>query len=125
MSTLLILWLIARLQNKEDKMNNYIWYAVEMNAEDNDWGTGSFDKYEAMKMAKEYGKNAQVAVISGHAKSKYDAETNGLQDTECIEIIPYEDMDLTLKGLRETRNMTQAEAAQKAGINLRMYQTTD
>ncbi len=44
-----------------------IWYAVMMNNEDNDWGTGSYNLDEAVKMAKQYResgeKDAYIAVI--------------------------------------------------------------
>lgn len=40
------------------------WYAVMMDKEDNDWGTGSFDYNEAVKMAQEMGAEL-IAVISG------------------------------------------------------------
>lgn len=54
--------------------NNY-WYAVQMDAEDNDWGTGSYDYDEAVAMAKRMGGDAQIAVI---------AEGN---DPICVDII--------------------------------------
>lgn len=44
-----------------------VWYAVMMDNEDTDHGTGSFVKREAIKMAKKYRKNgykdAYIAVI--------------------------------------------------------------
>ena len=40
-----------------------LWYAVERDAEDNDWGTGSYDYKEAVQMARELGPEAQIAVI--------------------------------------------------------------
>lgn len=33
-------------------MNDNLWYAVQISREDNDWGYGSFDKAEAVEMAK-------------------------------------------------------------------------
>lgn len=68
-------------------MKEFTWYAVEKDEEDNDWGTGSFDLAEAKKIAKAYGPDARIAVISGWAESLEDANENGLQDTECKEII--------------------------------------
>lgn len=68
-------------------MKEFTWYAVEHDAEDNDWGTGSFDLNEAKKMAKDYGSDARIAVISGWAEHQDDE----LQDTECKEIILQED----------------------------------
>ena len=48
-------------------MKNNIWYAVMMDKEDSDWGTGSFDLNEAMNMVREYRANgysdAYIAVI--------------------------------------------------------------
>lgn len=54
-----------------EKVNNYFesqapWYAFERDYEDNDWGTGTFDKKEAMiwlfKAKKDY-PDAHIAVI--------------------------------------------------------------
>ncbi len=44
-------------------MDKNLWYAVEMDAEDNDWGTGSYDYAEAVEMARRWGPEAQIAVI--------------------------------------------------------------
>ena len=48
-------------------MSDKKWYAVERDAEDNDWGYGSHNYYEAVKMARdlksEGWENAQIAVI--------------------------------------------------------------
>lgn len=50
------------------------WYAVMMDREDNDWGTGSYDLEEAVNMVKKYralGKSdAYIAVIE---ESEHDA----------------------------------------------------
>ncbi len=43
-------------------MDNKYWYAVEMDAEDNDWGDGSYDLEEAKEMARKY-PEGQIAVI--------------------------------------------------------------
>lgn len=40
------------------------WYAVEVDEDDNDWGTGSYDLDEAKEMARNYGPEARIAVIS-------------------------------------------------------------
>lgn len=45
-------------------MENKLWYAVEKDAEDNDWGYGSFDKAEAIEMAKRT-ESEIIAVIDG------------------------------------------------------------
>lgn len=39
-----------------------VWYAVLMDEEDNDWGTGSYDKTEAMEMAERM-EAEKIAVI--------------------------------------------------------------
>lgn len=54
------------------------WYAVLVDAEDNDWGFGSFELNEAKKMAKKY-ENGRIAVIDESDKPT------------CIEIIMQED----------------------------------
>lgn len=56
------------------------WYAVEKNADDFDWGTGSYDYDESVDMAKEYGEEARIAVI-----------VEGGPDPICVEIIEYKD----------------------------------
>ena len=43
-------------------MENRKWYAVQMDREDNDWGTGSYDLGEAVLMAKKMGAGL-IAVI--------------------------------------------------------------
>lgn len=56
-----------------------IWYAVLRDAEDNDWGYGSFDLDEARKMAKKY-PAGRIAVID-------DGD-----DPICIEEIEHDDL---------------------------------
>lgn len=41
------------------------WYAVQMDGTDNDWGTGSFDYNEAVKMAREDGAEIIAVVQNG------------------------------------------------------------
>jgi len=43
-------------------MANKLWYAVMKDREDSDWGVGSFDKDEAIKMANDMGAE-YIAVI--------------------------------------------------------------
>ena len=40
-----------------------IWYAVERDEDDNDWGYGSEDRATAIRMAEELGDNSLIAVI--------------------------------------------------------------
>lgn len=47
------------------------WYAIQRDAEDNDWGTGSFDWDEAVNMAKSRGYEI-IAEIQGD----YDDDGN-------------------------------------------------
>lgn len=56
------------------------WYAVMMNREDNDWGNGSFDWDEAVRMAKQYGDEAIIAEIDGG----YDENGNETTDPVCV-----------------------------------------
>ena len=56
-------------------MQEKLWYAVLMDEEDNDWGTGSFNYNEAVKKAKAMGPDARIAVIQ---------EGN---DPICVEVI--------------------------------------
>lgn len=52
------------------KRNHYIWYAVLNDNEDNDWGTGSTRKREALKMLRQRIRDgyddAYIAVIDQH-----------------------------------------------------------
>lgn len=57
------------------------WFAVEMDEEDGDWSTGSFDWNEAVEMAKRM--NAyQIATIDGN----YNEEGNETTDPVCIDV---------------------------------------
>lgn len=55
------------------------WYAVLNDRDDNDWGTGSFDWNEAVKMAKMWGCE-QIAEIDG----AYDEAGNETTDPICV-----------------------------------------
>lgn len=44
-------------------MENRLWYAVQKDSEDSDWGYGSFDKDEAIEMAKR-SESEIIAVIN-------------------------------------------------------------
>ena len=63
------------------------WYAVMMDREDNDWGTGSFDIAEAKAKAITMGCDAYIAVIDGG----YDAQGNATTDPVCVDEIAQED----------------------------------
>jgi hypothetical protein len=56
-------------------MNTTLWYAVQTDRED-DWGTGSYDYNEAVKMLKRQGRGL-IAVIDGDVcvnEIEYEAE---------------------------------------------------
>lgn len=55
------------------------WYAIQRDADDSDWGTGSFDWDEAVKMAKDHGYE-QIAKIDGG----YDENGNETIDPICV-----------------------------------------
>lgn len=57
------------------------WYAIQMDEDDNDWGTGSFDKDEAIKMAQERGYKF-VATIAG----EWDVDGEPITEGICIEV---------------------------------------
>lgn len=63
-------------------MNDKYWYAVLMDADDNDWGTGSFSLAEAWKKAAPY-PDARIAVIDG----KYNDDGNPTADPICVDIL--------------------------------------
>lgn len=50
------------------KMDKKIWYAVLRDDEDNDWGHGSCNYHEAVKMARNMGEGARIAVIDDREK---------------------------------------------------------
>ena len=58
------------------------WYAAQRNNEDTEWGTGSFDYGEAVKKAKEFGDESQIAVIDGG----YDEDGNETTEPICVEV---------------------------------------
>lgn len=63
-------------------IKNKIWYAVQIGADDNDWGYGSYDEQEALRMAQEAAENnpdwlVRIAVI--------DQGQDGNADPICIE----------------------------------------
>ena len=63
-------------------IKNKIWYAVQVGADDNDWGYGSYDEQEAIRMAQEAAENnpdwlVSIAVI--------DQGQDGNADPICIE----------------------------------------
>ena len=64
------------------------WYAVQMNREDNDWGTGSFDLDEAKEMAKKYPEGL-IAVIDGG----YDENGNATTGPICVDEIWVSDFE--------------------------------
>lgn len=59
------------------------WYAVMMDREDTDWGTGSFDLDEAKAKVRAMGGDAYIAVIDGG----YDDAGNATTDPVCVEQI--------------------------------------
>ena len=59
-----------------------LWYAILRDEEDNDWGTGSFNKEQAIEMAKAVNFKL-VAVIDGG----YNESGNEATDPICVEII--------------------------------------
>lgn len=60
-------------------MKEKLWYAALKDAEDNEWGFGSYSYEKAVEMAREWGPDARIAVIE---------EGN---DPICLEIILQED----------------------------------
>ena len=62
--------------------NKKLWYAILRDEDDNDWGTGSFDKEETITVAKAHNFK-RIAVVD----ADYDDEGNETTDPLCIEII--------------------------------------
>lgn len=59
------------------------WYALLTGSEDNDWGTGTFDRNEAIDRMENSECFTQIAVID----ADYDDEGNPSSDPVCIDII--------------------------------------
>ena len=57
-----------------------IWYAVVLDQEDTDWGTGSFDKDEAIRMCLSYREDEEY-------KDAYIAVIDDGPDPVCIDVI--------------------------------------
>ena len=55
--------LLERVAKEDKEMADRLWYAVQRDRDD-DWGDGSFDRKEAIKMLKEQGYGL-IAVIDG------------------------------------------------------------
>lgn len=68
-------------------MANKYWHAVLSDRDDNDWGTGSFDRDEAEQMLASY-PDGLIAIIDGG----YDEIGNETADPICIEEITYEEI---------------------------------
>lgn len=57
-----------------------LWYAVLRDSDDNDWGSGSFDWDNAVKLAKIFGDDSRIAAIDG----AYDEKGNAHADPICV-----------------------------------------
>jgi hypothetical protein len=62
--------------------NKKLWYAVQKDADDNEWGNGSFDLEEAVKMCNDWD-YTQIAVIDGN----YDEDGNEQSDPICTAVL--------------------------------------
>lgn len=64
------------------------WYAVMANANDDDWGTGSYCYDEAICMAHTFGPDAYIAVIEEGADKVCVEEIHDLPEARDLEDIP-------------------------------------
>lgn len=64
-----------------------IWYAVMRDNDDNDWGTGSTRKREALKIAKDTSPEAYIAVIEIDTNTNNAVCINEFHRNECGEWI--------------------------------------
>lgn len=85
-----------------------IWYAVQMDHEDNDWGNGSFDKQEAIKEARRIG-------------AKIIAEIDGDVCVDEYEVPPRTFSEL----IRNYTGMSRAEFSRKYHIPVRTLEEWD
>lgn len=104
------------MNKKED--NNMMWYAILKDEQDNDWGTGSFDKDEAIKMAKRM-ECKHIATIDAN----YDENGNATTDGECVEI---EEVEITRsEKIRKIAGISRAEFSKKYNIPVRTLENWD
>lgn len=85
-----------------------IWYAVQMDHEDNDWGNGSFDKQEAIREARRIG-------------AKIIAEIDGDVCIDEYEVPPRPYSEL----IRNYAGMSRAEFSRKYQIPVRTLEEWD
>ena len=64
------------------------WYAVEMNRDDNDWGTGSYCYSEAVCMAIMFGHDAYIAVIEDGKDPICVEEIHDIPEARSLEDLP-------------------------------------
>lgn len=62
--------------------NKKLWYAVQKDAEDTEWGNGSFALDEAIKMCKDWD-YTRIAVIDGN----YDEDGHEQSDPICTAVL--------------------------------------
>lgn len=68
-------------------MEKKLWYAVMMNNDDTDWGTGSFDRAEAEKAVKAYWKDGDTEAYIAVIDANYDDDGNPTTDGLCVDEI--------------------------------------
>lgn len=76
------------LEFKEEVKTMAKWYAVMANADDDDWGTGSYCYDEAVCMAHTFGPDAYIAVIEESADKVCVEEIHDLPEARDLEDIP-------------------------------------
>lgn len=76
---------------KEEDTEMKMWYAVLQDADDNDWGTGSFCLSEAFCMARRYGPNAYIAVIEDGENPVCVEEIHDIPEEPDFEDMPLND----------------------------------
>ena len=104
---------VSAYDNERVLFMKKLWYAIQKDSTD-EWGTGSFDYDEAVRMAKK-NKWKYIAVIDGD----YDENGDPTTDPICIEEI---EVDLTphpITQLREITGMSRAEMSRRYNIPVR------
>ena len=69
------------IEEEDENVEYTEWYAIQKDKDDNDWGTGSFNKEEAIEMAHKRGYK-YIATISGEWDIDGDPITEGI----CVEV---------------------------------------
>ena len=94
--------MLSKGRRKEGGLVVANWYAVMTDNNDSDWGTGSYDLEEAKAMARNYGKEAFIAVIEEGNDPVCIEEIRDIEEEK--ELFNSFDSDISFTDVEEARN---------------------